>query len=556
MELNILTFNISWGAMTENTGDKTAKAIAQKCIDISKEKGKGQCMRNVAKILADGINSTPYDIIALQEASKNGEIFKILNNKYSFYAMKNHIVGKSEIATIYNTNKLTLLNSFCLNIGGGNRPALIILFKDSNEDEFIHCNVHGSHTNHIDFYNKILGEEISKRFMKNINWNNFIGIIISGDLNDHGRNYWKGKISITLKNSPYLVKTDAEPPLTCCAGFFMIRGNLFNIAQDSQYGDYTIASENFTFKIKNTIPNYEINANIFPTSDHLACYCQLFYDLKQPQPTPRPRPRPQPTPQLISKKQKFTKTYSLKPNTVLLLIGLIPFLIYNESDNESDQNMKYCIYILTLIISKYISPEESIITTVSRFINELIGLNNNTQVGGNFSPYSIVEKIINRIVKNLTEWYNSDNHSIENLKSIIKFNENENISNTVQNKIIHIPIQNNITLKSKYYENLKKVYQSLNVSLDHASLEKIVNLIVQAEELKESVDKEFEKIIEYTNILSGLKSNKINDICDLNGSKIVTNQVISDCIHDYKYLIRKQNKVNNNINYILGKYFM
>jgi hypothetical protein len=103
--LNILTFNISWGSMSLNTADSTARAIAQKCIDVSIDATQTKCIDNVSYVLKNEANGFQYDIIALQEASNNDIIFSNLNAPTSipnYYAMVNGTIGREEIATIYN----------------------------------------------------------------------------------------------------------------------------------------------------------------------------------------------------------------------------------------------------------------------------------------------------------------------------------------------------------------------------------------------------------------------------------------------------------------------
>jgi hypothetical protein len=282
--LNILTFNISWGSMMMNPNDATAKAIALKCINDGKIPDKSTCVDNVTKILSNGTTyGIPYDIIALQEASKNDLIYNSLNSHTNgIYKMINDTIGLAEIATIYNTKKLRAIESYCvnsINSTSDSRPVLIILFADNYGNQFIHINIHCSHYDNINFFNNILSDIISSN-LTSIDINIFIGIIISGDFNDHGnRDYWKNKINISLGGQQYNIKTNVNPPFTCCIGRNTIRGQVGKQNEyDDKYGDYTIISQKFNFDVINTIPDYEKNAEKFPTSDHLACYCVITYN--------------------------------------------------------------------------------------------------------------------------------------------------------------------------------------------------------------------------------------------------------------------------------------
>jgi len=100
---------------------------------------------------------------------------------------------------------------------------------------------------------------------------------------------------------------------------------------------------------------------------------------------------------------------------------------------------------------------------------------------------------------------------------------------------------------NKYYQNLIKLLKSTGVKLTPSSINKIVKLIARQQKLEKSIETSYNNIIEYTKILSGLKSNKI---CE--SSNIITENTITNCVNEYKQLIKKQ----SNINFILDKKFI
>lgn len=147
-----------------------------------------------------------------------------------------------------------------------------------------------------------------------------------------------------------------------------------------------------------------------------------------------PNLNPDSNPNTLNKQIENKFGYKLKPITLSILLGLIGWAFYSESNEESDRDQNELVYlvgILSIVISELISPDESIGQTVTKFINFLLGLNTNTnssQIGSGFG-YSLIiikktKELIYHITQILTSW-TSANKSIpiekivQDYKSII-----------------------------------------------------------------------------------------------------------------------------------------
>ena len=285
----------------------------------------------------------------------------------------------------------------------------------------------------------------------------------------------------------------------------------------------------------------------------------------QPQPQPQPsrqsgQPPSPPPGQPQPQPDAFYNNYNLKPNTIIMLVGLISYLMYNFDINSINlvEAEDYTVAILSLIICEIISPNESIFTTVTNFINQLfiyIGLS--TQSGGSNSNESFKDKIINKIVINLTELINSNDQSIEHLKIIIEKNKsikkNKLTIKSNTNTNINTNIDENIDItKSKYFEEYNKIKLNIPYKLSTNTNNKILSIITKIEKLRNQVDNQYDNIIEYTKIISGLESKKVCNIIDINGHNRITENTIHNCVNDYKKLIKKTNIKVDSLNGIFN----
>jgi hypothetical protein len=243
-------------------------------------------------------------------------------------------------------------------------------------------------------------------------------------------------------------------------------------------------------------------------------------------------------------------TQKLKPNTIILLSTIIPYLFYKEELKDFD----IVTSVLTLVIVELISPDkENIFDTVSNFVKTLI-YSNKILSGGSKNTINswnnYINKIIEQVTINLTQWYMSNDHSIENLKSIIKLNSSKKLIKYEYIKDFEHHLDELEHIKTnKYYKNLLELLNSTNTKLSPDLINKILKLILNKQKVEKLIDDQFIKITEYTKILAGLKSDKICNIYDLNINGI-TEQTMSNCINDYKKLIKKKSQIDFKLNLI------
>lgn len=271
-KINILCWNVSWGSMTKNTNDITAKYLADYCKDISDNKT-SKCLENVSQFIDESGKRKKYDFIALQEAT-NWELIKKNSKLLSQMNYLHHKNTNEDLITFYDQSKYKLLD-FNRKMESKNHQIMFFYgILDSNY--YILINLHIGHRIPIEKVERM----ISKNMEKNFKVNNDIKfkVIVTGDFNDHGHSdYWKGLKPFKytkFTNLKKIIVSCPEPPLTCCVGRTSIRkGN----NEDTMYGDYTLVNEELKFVKPNYIPrNFIKNAQIFPTSDHLPVSASLI----------------------------------------------------------------------------------------------------------------------------------------------------------------------------------------------------------------------------------------------------------------------------------------
>ena len=286
--LNMLTYNVSWGCMTENPLNRTAVAIATKCATL----GNNTCAKNIAQVINDNVK-TGYNFIFLQEASnldiliKNSSVLKTMthiDNSINVLDKSGKSIGSSVVSLFY-SNDYQLISSINGNINDNYdpRPIIIAFFKNNKTNEnLIVINFHNAH----DLIKDTLEQRISdivknlklNKTISNIESNNWT-VIVGGDFNDHGGyNYWnknrKNNNFIPFKHTTFKFKDISVslkkmPPHSCCIGKSSIRTNK---NKDPFYGDYILFSENIheKYNIDLAVPaKFNYDANKFPTSDHL-----------------------------------------------------------------------------------------------------------------------------------------------------------------------------------------------------------------------------------------------------------------------------------------------
>ncbi len=313
-EISVISYNISWGAMTGDENDISDRTLAQECKKLDKQNPDDptQCLTNVRAILEARKNT---DFIALQEATNWEHIIKG-SQKLKNMGYVHHKENNADLCTLYNSDKFKLLG---INMGdlkkdfsSGGRPYHILFFKKKIENPnnknkiYIFINFHNEKGEDIDkdkvenmlkpmnenfIYNVSLVKDINFDIKNKIplgflmSLNNFLNdekkinptfyVIMAGDTNDlKQHNYWQtgiqpfSKFNINNMDSFKNIKVDTQtnkPPNTCCVGATSIRKG-FN--EDDMYSDYVMISNNLEYVTSNCIFG-GIEDPTPPSSDHL-----------------------------------------------------------------------------------------------------------------------------------------------------------------------------------------------------------------------------------------------------------------------------------------------
>jgi len=302
MSIRVLTWNVSFGAMTGSDLDRSSLPLPQVCSRkfITDDKGLSvtQCLMNVVETIDSSVSSSPYDFVALQEASNWNIIFSKSIELQRMGGFIHHLGDLEDMATFYDKQKYILLAAKVGNLVPGNGRPYQILFLQNKQDNnyYIFINLHNGHGITKEVLEKRLSANLDRGIKPNINHLSFgkpndieedisdiingkdFKVIMAGDTNDHGRrNYWRElrpfskTIFGNLQN--LIVKSTIEPPKTCCAPINLKEKQVpirRDIMADTMLGDYVIFSENLSVLVNNRVlETFNINAEVFPTSDHL-----------------------------------------------------------------------------------------------------------------------------------------------------------------------------------------------------------------------------------------------------------------------------------------------
>ena len=268
----------------------------------------------------------------------------------------------------------------------------------------------------------------------------------------------------------------------------------------------------------------------------------------------------------------FLNKYNISNITIIMFSVVIVNFIYELLKNKSKEDNKKLITktiiigfgtILFEIIFNNTNIYSTFRKTIDKFFTNLFKTFKSNLKGGqiNINPKekqnntdnSIMNYLINLFTTIFTKLINSNNHTKENLLLIInsEFYE-ENISDKQyiyqSEEDEEIDITNSI-----YYKEFNKLKQN-NINLSSNINNKILSIINKIELIKKSIDKEYKTIIEYNNIISGLRYNNLNTFNDnINFSnKNLNYNTMSEYINNYKKLIKDENK---NIKYFKTIYY-
>ena len=298
MSIKSLTWNISFGAMSGNDADRSSLPLPETC----RTKGVYMhdngtiytaCLNNVVELIDNSGIVQNYDFVALQEAT-NWDI--IYNKSKELKRMVEYVYHKADLedmVTFYDVNKYTLLAVKVGNLEpGGGRPYQILFLEGKLDHNFyIFINLHnGHHFNKEQFENKLSenlqnailiqpGSRFIDKLTTEVDVSSLINgkefkVIVAGDFNDHGKNYWKDfqpfRYTTHVNLNKIVVKANRQPPYTCCAPITRQVGIRRNAGMDTLYGDYILVSNNLRVVRDNSIvPDFEYDAVKKPTSDHL-----------------------------------------------------------------------------------------------------------------------------------------------------------------------------------------------------------------------------------------------------------------------------------------------
>jgi hypothetical protein len=292
MPINVLSWNISWEAMT-GTSKPNMEPLVQRCGSIL-QNNLNQCGQNVVNY----IDTSPldYDFVAFQEASKWEDIY---DNSIKLKTMDGYVhqkQGNSELVTFYDSKKyqLQVFKSGNININKSwsNRPYHILYLTGKSDcQHYIFINLHNEHNLSKDNLEGKLSENMkdvkipTSDKIKNaekipitishpISWLDNYNLIVAGDFNDHSfNNCWKLLTPFSQSSfsqlSKLTVKAPNQPPNTCCN---VNRKSL----PDRMYGDYILVNDSLKIIKENYISShYNPDSSIFPTSDHIPIQIEL-----------------------------------------------------------------------------------------------------------------------------------------------------------------------------------------------------------------------------------------------------------------------------------------
>jgi hypothetical protein len=217
----------------------TANQLGKTCLETepTDTNGLNVCANNVIKLIDE--LAIEYDFIAIQEAAKWDEIRKA-SNRLKIMGCVHHTIGSSNLVTFYNKEKYIAI---AVNIGTFSkddkkgRPYHIIYLQNKiSKEPYIFINLHNAKELPIDELQKQLSENyynfitISDVYFRDANKKkNYYpidwicdkyNVIVAGDFNDKGLNYWSelkpfndkpfydSNKEISIKFKDFVVKTN------------------------------------------------------------------------------------------------------------------------------------------------------------------------------------------------------------------------------------------------------------------------------------------------------------------------------------------------------------
>jgi endonuclease/exonuclease/phosphatase family metal-dependent hydrolase len=314
--INVLSWNVSWGAMEGSGNDVTARWLGEECKKTTITNNLNECANNIIKFI-DELKDN-YDFIAIQEASKwdtihkKSKILKTMGYVHS-------IAGPEHLVTFYDKDKYKIIAVNNKKMSKNGRPYHILYLQNKKDSEFyIFINLHNRKDNNMSLneLEKILSKEFNTFKLVNtaninyaeyekitttnqLNWNQTkYNVIVAGDFNDANiKNYWRGlrpfkKTNITNIENILVGCNNDEPPKTCCK---MTKHTIPNMN-----GDYILVNDTLEIIHNNFIPNK--NSPLLSQSSLSSDHYPILISLKPkgtaviPPPPPPPLAPPQTPP--------------------------------------------------------------------------------------------------------------------------------------------------------------------------------------------------------------------------------------------------------------------
>lgn len=245
---NIISYNVSWEAMTSNT-----------CGNL-KLCSNGACKNNILENISFNINKYKPTFAFFQEAAEHHDIIELFDK--DIYDSFVNISDKEYMVSIWNKKKFTLVKALDGEFEEGRPFAIIVLMNNKTNKNIALINLHAGHipdtqTSIFDKINNFIKKEFSNTIKKSIT-----RVIMSGDYNrdvfeDNTSNY-----SIKFIDDFPLKRTQNNKH-TCCS--VLGYGHKFNY-------DHVLDSKAINNKkiLGNSVKSYK-----YPASDHVLIIVNL-----------------------------------------------------------------------------------------------------------------------------------------------------------------------------------------------------------------------------------------------------------------------------------------
>ena len=251
---------------------------------------------------------------------------------------------------------------------------------------------------------------------------------------------------------------------------------------------------------------------------------------------------------------------------IAVLIGNMYTIIVNKKNQYVKEIIILCLTIL--IIEYYRNKPKSLIGGSLGLLSNITDMRKfyDVYTKNNLQKIDLSKDDIKMYIKELNKSLTSSftRSEIENnnvLKELLSINLDETLKevesnilnlNKVEDKIVNKIVkykeeEEDINIDEKeVYKKYKEITTSLTGKLSNKSEALLLNKIKKLELLKQMINKQYNEIVEYSKLLSGVNNNMIMDL-----DNTLSEQKIHDYVTNYKKLIKKENKGTKNLKLIL-----